>query len=130
MANYKYFRYFNPNPSLKEKGDCIIRALCAACDKDWITVYDSVVYMARKQYTMPDDMDIVKQFLEEEGFVPYKVTVKKGSRRPTMQKLIREYPGKTIVGQCASHIMCAKNGKVMDLWDSSDRPLYRYWVKP
>lgn len=32
-------RYFNPHPNKKEIGDCVIRALCKAMDKDWDTVY-------------------------------------------------------------------------------------------
>ena len=129
-ATYKYFYYFNPNPiKTRETGDCSIRSLCVATNKSWLDVYDKLASIGRKNFTVMSDMGNIKEFLEDEGFTPCKVTVKKGSRRPTMRELIKQYPGKIIFGQCSSHVMCARNGKVMDIWDSSLRPLYKYWLK-
>ena len=131
MTNYKYFQYFQPNPDkTKNKGDCTIRALCAATNKDWVTVFDSLVYMARKQYDMPNSMDVVIGFLEAEGFVKQTISVKKGQHRPTMQTLIKKHPKTILFGRCAHHVNCAKGGKVLDLWDTSEMPLYAYWIKP
>lgn len=131
MTTYKYFRYFQPNPDkVKEKDDCVIRALCAATGKTWEQVFDELVILARKNHDVIESIDIVLEYLEKQNFTLCKVNVKKGKKRPTMQKIIRENPGYTLVGQCANHVMAAKGGLVMDLWDSSDRPLYRYWMKP
>jgi len=130
MANYKYFHYFQPNPDkTKEKGDCAIRTLCAATDKDWLTIYDKLTAIGREIYDVPISMDAIAIFLENENFTPYKISLKKGQKRPTMQTLIKKYPRKIIVGRSTHHISCARNGKVMDLWDSSSRPLYKYWLK-
>ena len=130
MANYRYFEYFNPNPQpAKERGDCSIRSICAATGLSWMEVFDEMVEVARKNYDVLESMDTIIEVIENHGFIPYKVTVKRGSRRPTMQELIRKYPGKIIYGQCANHVMCARGGKVRDIWDSSERPLYKYWLK-
>ena len=130
MTNYKYYKYFQPNPdSAKEKDDCVIRALCIATGKTWLQVFDELVPIARRTFDVIESIDVVVTYLEKQHFTVCKVSVKKGQKRPTMQKLIRDYPNKIIVGQCANHVMCAKDGKVMDIWDSSDRPLYRYWIK-
>lgn len=131
MTNLTYYRYFQPNPDIvNDKGDCAIRALCAATDEDWLSVFDDLVVLARKHYTILNDMDVLAEYLEARGFTPCKVSVKKGTKRPTMRDLIRKYPGYIIVGRCSKHIMCATKGKVKDSWDSSLRPLYKYWIKP
>lgn len=129
----RYFRYFNPNPSKSDRmNDCSIRALCVALDEDWLTVFDELAGIARCHYTMLNDMENIVSVLEAHGFAPYKIVAKKGVRRPTMQDLIKQYPNKIIFGHCrsyGSHVMCARKGLVMDTWDSSARPLYKYWMK-
>lgn len=129
----KYYEYFNPNPEpgtgIYTKGDCSIRACCVATGKSWLEVFDDLTAMARKTFNITGETKTVAGYIESEGFTPYKVTVKKGSKRPTMKSLIKENPGKIIVGLCAHHFMCARGGKVLDVWDSSERPLYKYWMK-
>lgn len=130
MANYKYFQYFQPNPDpATNRGDCVIRAFCAACQEDWLAIFDELVILARKRYTILNDMDVVKEFLDNHGFTPCTISVRNGKKRPTMQTLIKQYPNHIIIGRCSKHIICARGGKVRDLWDSSQRPLYKYWIK-
>ena len=130
MTNYKYYHYFNPNPkSVKEGEDCTIRALCAATGKSWLEIFDAMAVIARRNYDIIACMDTVSEFLDEHGFTACKISVKRGQKRPTMQTLIRQHPNMIIVGECAHHVMCARGGKVLDRWDSSTRPLYKYWIK-
>lgn len=129
----KYYEFFEPNPSVamgqKGKGDCTIRALCAATGKTWLEVFDELVKIARERFDEVNALTVVIEYAERLGFMPCKVTVKKGTKRPTMKTLIQKYPGKIIIGQCAGHMMCAVGGVVRDRWDSSEKPLYKYWVK-
>lgn len=130
MTNYKYFSYFNPNPDpVKDAGDCTIRAMCAATGESWLEVFDEMAMIARRNFNIIAEMETVGDFLDNHGFTPCKVTIKRGQKRPTMQTLIRQFPGKIIVGQSAHHVLCARKGKVLDRWDSSQRPLYKYWLK-
>ena len=130
MTNYKYYHFFQPNPEpSKRKGDCVIRALCVATDQDWLTVFDEIVQIARKQFDIINGNNVYPEYLKKYGFTEYKVTNKKGTKRPTMKSLIKQYPDKIIVGHCSKHVTCAKNGKVYDTWDTTERPLYKYWVK-
>lgn len=130
MTNYKYFRFYQPNPDkTKDKGDCAIRALCAATGKSWLDVFDALVASARKRFCLPNDMDNIAGFLETEGFTPCNIHPKKGQKRPTMKDLLKRHPNTVLVGRCAHHVLCARDGKVMDTWDSSERPLYKYWIK-
>ena len=98
----KYFDFFDLNPSPdKGKNDCSVRAICAATGKSWIEVFDLLVNAARKNCAMPNSADTIAEVLDNEGFSPCSITVKKGMRRPTMRSLMGQYPDKIIVGRCA-----------------------------
>ena len=129
MTDYRYYQYYQPNPDpAKAKGDCVIRALCAATESEWIDVFDQLTYIARNTYDIPNGKDCFTTFLANHQFTQYKVTNKKGTKRPTMKSLIKQYPDKIIVGHCSHHLTCARDGKVRDTWDTTEKPLYSYWM--
>ena len=50
-----YFNYRQENPKNKSTGDCVIRAIASAMQKDWDTVYDDLYKIGKKYKLMPND---------------------------------------------------------------------------
>lgn len=124
----KYYEFFNANPTGKEIGDCSIRAVAVALNKSWLESFDLLAAKAREMYYEMSEPEVMAEVLKDHGFEQKKVSVKRGTKRPTLVKLIKENPDSVIVGQIANHFAAARNGKVKDLWNSSERALYRYWI--
>ena len=123
----KFFQFTNVNPTGEEKGDCALRALAVALGISWMEAFDMMVATARPMYLMPNEVEVIDKILTEHGFKA--MTVHRGKKRPTLTSLIKEYPNHIIVGRIAHHMATAKDGKVRDLWNSSERSLYKYWIK-
>lgn len=133
ITNYtkatKYYQFFNANPTGEEVGDCSVRCVAVALNVSWLEAYDMMAAKAREMYRIMNEPPVVGAVLKDNGFKEMKVSVKKGSKRPTLMQLIKGNPNSIIVGQIASHFATARGGKVRDLWNSSERSLYRYWIK-
>lgn len=120
-------RKFNPNPMKNKCGDCVVRALVAASDGTWDEIYKELCGIGAELKEMPNDKDTFREWLYRHGFkqVPFKV--KKGTKRPKVYEMART--GKTIVCQVANHVVTVRDGDVWDIWDSSEKSLYAWWVK-
>ena len=125
----KFYQFFNANPTGKEIGDCSIRAVAVALNKSWLESFDLLATKAREMYYEMSEPEVMAEVLKDNGFEQKKVSVKRGTKRPTLSKLIKENHGRIIVGQIANHFAATRDGKVRDLWNSSERSLYKYWVK-
>lgn len=123
-------RYFQPNPKKNDKvGDCVVRAMCKATDKDWDTVFKRLCNIAYKMKAMPNSDDVWQAYLIEHGFVYNKLSVKRGSKRPTVDSFTRDNKAGTFVLRVANHVVTAQDGYSYDTWDSSDCSMYGYWSK-
>ncbi len=123
-------KYFNPNPSKKETGDCVVRALCKATDKDWFTVYDELVALGRELHAMPNSDDVWKYYVENNpAFIEHTIRIKKGMKRPTPETFLRKQEHKKgrYLFNMANHLLTADEGYYHDIWESGDRAIYKYW---
>ena len=125
----EYFVYENRNPAGNHCGDCVVRCLSCALDISWDEAL-TLLYLKAKTMAYPaDSIQVIASVMREFGFLDVTVKPKKGQKRPTMAYLAKLHPDKIVVGQCSKHIMCARDGKVRDIWNSSERALYRYWLR-
>ncbi len=124
----KFYEFYNANPKGRITGDCSVRCVATALGITWDEAVDLVCEKAHKTKVEPFGRKMVEAILKEHGFVAMKIELVNG-KRPTMATIIPKYPGRTIVGRIANHVMCAVDGKVRDVWNSSERSLYKYWVK-
>ena len=127
--NTKYFQFTNPHPKGKEIGDCHVRSIAIALGITWIEAYDMLCKKGREILSVIDTVETVSGVLKEHGFREMKLAVKKGKKRKTLIDLIKENPDSVIVGQIAHHWATARDNKVRDTWNSSEKPLYKYWIK-
>ena len=61
--------FYNPNPDLKETGDCVIRAITKVLDMDWDTVFVDLFVKAFQEKDMMDKNYVWGSYLNDEGFV-------------------------------------------------------------
>lgn len=62
------FIYSNPNPSGKNVGDCVIRAISICMDKDWIDAYTEVCLQGLTDHDMPSSNAVWNNYLKKHGF--------------------------------------------------------------
>lgn len=58
------FKLVNKNPKKRKAGDCAIRAICNAEDKNWLEVFDALVEIARRECFSPTDMNVINEYLK------------------------------------------------------------------
>lgn len=133
MRKKKYYVYYQPNKKdLKDNyGDCTIRSLAKALDISWVEAFDKVVVCERKYQCLIPCMplDITKKVYSELGFKYTGISNKKGSKRPTVESFTKEHKTGTYILRVSGHLVCVKDGKFYDTWDSGYKPLYGYFER-
>lgn len=116
----------NPNPQGLNVGDCAIRAISIATDKPWNDVYSGVCLHGLLLSDMPSSNRVWGDYLEENGFKLHLIP-DSCPECYTIKDFCREYPKGTYIVGTGRHVVCVKDGNLMDTWDSSsERPLYYF----
>ena len=120
--------FYNPNPSKKLVGDCVIRAITKATDRDWKTTYMNVALQGYSMDDMPSSNAVWGAYLYSIGF-------KRGiipNTCPncyTVKDFCQDNPVGTYILATGSHVVTVIDGNYYDSWDSGDEmPIY-YWRK-
>ena len=123
-------KYYNPNPAKKETGDCVVRAICAATGMSWDDVFTGLCTVAFRAKSMPSCKSAYSEYLTELGFSRTPISNKKGSKRPTVDDMAkRSKDGAVYVCEVAGHLVTARDGAYLDLWECGHKSLYGYWTK-
>lgn len=125
----KYHKYKNENPKSRETSDCVVRALATATDTDWDLVYKRLCEIGFELKVMPNSKEAYELYLEESGFERQKISVKKGSKRPTVLSFTKEHKEGVFVLSVANHLTVCKEGIYYDIWDCGNCSMYTYWSK-
>lgn len=127
------YKYYQPNEKdLKDKyGDCTIRAISKALNCSWLEAYDVCVPFEREEQCPISCMtlDLYKKVFGSLGFEYHSITVKKGSKRPTVESFSKEHKKGTYICRVANHFVTVVDGDYFDTWDSGDCCLYGYYEK-
>ncbi len=119
---------YNPNPAGKNVGDCVIRALAKALDKDWEYVYMEVVAQGFTDYDMPSSNAVWGNVLKNNGFHRH-VIPDTCPNCYTVKDFCIEHPYGEYVLATGTHVIAVENGNYFDAWDSGqETPIY-YWHK-
>lgn len=131
MNKYKYLAYYQPNKKdIKDSfGDCVIRSLTKALDKEWVEVFDELVPIAREKQCMPNNKPAYETYILANGFEYVGISNKKGTTRPTVLSFTKEHKTGTYILNVANHLVTVKDGMYYDTWDCGWKCLYGYWVK-
>lgn len=133
------FHYHNQNPKNRITTDCVIRAISTATEIPYNQV---VMELAKLQCeTGYDDGDskLYDKYLQSKGWIKKHQPRKLENTKYTGKEFCREvYEGTTwgegdytrIVAHIGgNHVVAIIDGKVWDIWNSTDGCIGNYWVK-
>ena len=128
MASRNY-KYYQPNKKdLKDEyGDCVIRSFTKVTGKEWETVFDELVPIARELQCMPNSKASYTRYLTTNGFTYHGISNAKGTKRPTVDRFAKDHPKGKYVLVVANHLVAVVDGIYYDTWDSGYKSLYGYW---
>lgn len=120
------YNFYNPNPYNKLVGDCVIRAICKALNKDWDDTYISIMLKAFEIKDMPSANYVWSSYLIDNGFKKYTIP----DTCPdcySIKDFCRDYTVGTYILATGTHVVTAIDGDYFDTWDSGDEvPLYYF----
>lgn len=117
---------FNPNPAGKYVGDCVIRAIVKATNRNWGKVYQDVVNKGYRMKDMPSSNHVWASYLKDSGFRRYIIP----DMCPdcyTVKDFCYDHPIGTYILGTGTHVICVVDGDYFDTWDSGDEvPIYYF----
>lgn len=128
----KYFKYFQPNEldTKDEYSDCTIRALCKVFDKSWGEVFEMLIPIIKEHQLLPNYMFYSRSqetIASELGLERNKISVRKGSKCPTVLEFTKAHPQGRYIVQVAHHTVAVVDGAYYDTWDCGNKPMFSYY---
>lgn len=118
---------FNPNPTKKDVGDCVVRAFAIATDTDWDTAYLKLTLRGYTMHDMPSSNAVWDAQLRAEGF-KREVIPNTCPDCYTVNDFADAHPEGVYVLGTGTHAVAVINGNYIDAWDSGNKvPLYYYY---
>ena len=112
------FCFYNANPRGRHVNDCTVRAISLATNKTWDETYRKLSEYAQFQCIMPDDVEYIDNYLEENF---EKVYICKKNCRKKVGDFVEHNPLGTFLITMSGHITCAIDGVIYDTFDPSNR---------
>jgi len=122
------FIQFNPNPSKKLVGDCVIRAISKATDQSWEDTYVSIVLRGLEMHDMPSSNSVWGSYLYNRGF-RRNVIPNTCPDCYTVSDFCNEHPRGLYLLATGTHVIAVENGNYFDTWDSGNEIPVFYWRK-
>ena len=122
------WREYNANPLSKRVGDCTIRALSKALDKDWETVYAELSAIGFELCDMPSANFVWGAYLRRNGF-KRNIVDDHGQDIYTVDDFCRDNPHGVYVLAIPGHVVCVVDGFYWDSWDSGGEVPQYFWAK-
>lgn len=122
------YKYYNPNPTQANVGDCTVRAISKALDIDWERAYAGLTAMGFIIGDMPSANHVWGAYLRKRGFVR-RIVDDKGQDEYTVIDFCKDNPKGTFVLGIPGHVVCVVDGDYYDSWNSgAEIPIY-FWEK-
>lgn len=127
--NTTTFTYYNANSKGKKTTDCVIRAICTALDHDYnATAKELLDFWLKTGYEM-SDVKCFGKYLESKGWKKQKQPRHPDNTKYTGKEFVEIFKKTCIANIGGEHTVCIKDGKILDIWDSSDGCIGNYWTK-
>jgi len=120
------FIQYNHNPSKQKVGDCAIRAISFATDRDWGTIAKQLYEYGFANNWPQTDIKTVELFLKKFENIDVKYVDIDGSKKRFKVKDIAILKGTYII-RIAGHITVVRENKIYDTWDCSEKSAYKIW---
>lgn len=122
------WKKYNPNPAMRNVGDCAVRAISVALNMDWESAYAKIALNGFLMGDMPSSDSVWGAVLREKGFNRSAIP----NTCPdcyTAKDFADEHSNGVYVLGFGGHVATIKDGDLYDSWDSSNEiPVY-YWHK-
>lgn len=122
------YKFYNPNPSGKFVGDCVIRAISKIEEKDWEVIYVLICAYGFLNHDMPAANNVWGSFLLNNGYKRFVIP----DTCPdcyTVEDFCKEHPNGKYILATGTHVVAVVSGDHYDAWDSAkETPIY-YWRK-
>ena len=117
------FVYYNANPNHERIGDCVIRAISVALNKDY---YDILYELFNISNYFNCDM-IVKDCYDKllSGYYNLK---KYSGMNKTVEQVANDFYDKTLIIRIDSHLTVSVNSIIKDIWDCSNEIVDCFWI--
>lgn len=130
----KRYKYYQPNKlDLKDKyGDCTIRALSKVFDLSWKDTFELCEPVIKKYQLLPNYFFYAgqeDQVTEMLGLTRYKISNKKGTKRPTVKSFAAAHPKGIYLLKLSHHVVAVVDGYYYDTWDCGEKCLYGYYER-
>ena len=121
---------YNPHPSKKKIGDCVIRALTKALGQTWEKTYIELMIEGFSRYDLPNADIIWGKYLIKKGF-ERKLISDDGFGEYTVGDFAKDNPeGTFVVSMPGNHVVTIVDSDVYDTWDSRyEIPSYYFCKK-
>ena len=120
---------FNPSPTGRRVGDCVVRAIAKALDVDWEKSYMMLAANGFGMGDMPSSDSVWGSVLRQHGF--YRESIPNTCPDCyTVRDFCKDNPKGTFVLGFGGHVATVVDGDLYDSWDSSDEiPVYVWYRK-
>lgn len=118
----------NPNPNNNYTGDCVIRAISIAENKEWDDVYVELMVKGFAMKDMIESNELWNSYLHGLGYSRY-IIPDSCPDCYTVREFAEDHPHGTYILGTGSHVICVIDGDYYDTWDSGHKvPIY-FWMK-
>lgn len=123
----RYINY-NPNPKNARVGDCVIRAVSCATNKSWIYTYIYLCIYGLMCFDLLSSNAVWGRYLHDKGFKKYLIPYSCPDGC-TVEQFAKQHQKGTYILALNGHVVCVKDGRYYDTWDSGNEVAIYYWKK-
>ena len=120
--------FYNPNPSSQRVGDCTVRAICKALDKDWEDVYVGLCAEGLIYNDMPSANYIWGLYLQKYGY-EQKTIPSICPECISVSRFAKDHNKGRFFLACQNHVVAVINGDYYDTWASGEEIVLYYYSK-
>ena len=123
------FKYYNANPKGRITCDCVARAICTALNKPYKYILMEMIELSIETGYEYTDGKLIDKYLNSKGWTKNKQPRKSDNTKFTGEEFAKLFKGTCVANIGGHHMVCIKDGKVHDTWNSTDGCIGNYWTK-
>ena len=122
------FVNYNANPKQLRTGDCIIRAISFALNKDYIETYKELVEIGISKCDLINHKRVYELYLKNQGLDKQRMPRKDNSRY-TIEEFINEKAeaNKTYIISISKHLTVVVDKVLYDIWNCRSKKVGNYF---
>lgn len=121
------WQFFNSNPIKNRTDDCAIRAISAAFDVSWDTAFDALASRAKQMGEVMHSDDVWGSLLRQYGYT--KELIPDSCPEYTLRDFSEDHPKGVFIVKTSQHVVCVRDGVILDTFNSSDECPQYYWKR-